>query len=99
MNRDIMFCFACGAEEPEYKVNGYLRECQECKARSVMTVMEMIDLIGDLKLKGLLPDSYLTDYSDEDFGAMELDFDDDAEDIRQAFKDAEKAYLEGFYDD
>jgi hypothetical protein len=94
-----MFCFSCGAEEPEYKVNGYLRVCGDCKESSVMTVMEMIELVGDLKLKGLLPISYLEDFTDEDFKAMELDFDDDADSIKRAYMDARKAYKEGLFDD
>ena len=71
-------CYKCGQEEPEYKVNGYKRDCMECGGMgSVLEVTEMIDLINDLFLRGLLSDQVVEDVVDEEYERTELDFDDD----------------------
>jgi len=71
-------CYKCGSEEPEYEVNGYKRDCLECGGMgSVLEVTEMIDLVNDLFLRGLLPEQLVEDVVDEDFEKLELNFDDD----------------------
>tara|TARA_R110000803_G_scaffold8609_5_gene27598 strand:+ start:539 stop:853 length:315 start_codon:yes stop_codon:yes gene_type:complete len=97
--KDTMFCFSCGVQEPKYTVSGHLRKCAECKSKSVMTVMEMIDLINDLKLKDLLPEAYLAEYSTEDFSLFSLDLEEEQQAVERAFKDARSDYVEEYYND
>lgn len=86
-----MYCFNCSVENPTHKIDGYVRVCDECGGRGVMTVMEMLDLLNDLQLKGLLPESMLADSSDTDYEALDLDFDNDT---TTAYADALTDFLE-----
>ena len=90
-----LYCYKCGVEDPEHEVNEYLRDCKSCGGDgSVMTLTELLDIVNDLQLKGVL--KYLGDYVDEEFDKPELDFDND-EAIRRAEEDAISAYLEDEY--
>ncbi len=91
------YCFKCGVEDPNYSVSGYDRNCSECGGRAcVLEVTEMLDLINDLNLKGLIPEGVLENVIDEDYSLEELDFDND-EDIKRAESDAFRDYLEDEY--
>lgn len=80
------YCFECGEEEPNFEVNGYKRNCLDCGGTgSVLQVTEMVDLVNDLRLRGLLPESLAENVVDEDFSVPELDFDND--DIDLDFED------------
>ena len=71
-------CFKCGQEDPQYKVNGYKRDCLECGGMgSVLEVTEMIDLVNDLYLRGLLPEQLVEDVVEEEYERAELNFDED----------------------
>ena len=87
-------CYKCGAENPEYVVVGYSRNCSECGGKaSVLEVTEMTDLINELYLKGLLPEGLVEDITDEDYNELELDFNDDS---LEAHEDAFMDYLEDY---
>ena len=86
-------CYKCGTKNPEHKVNKYKRDCMECGGMgSVLEVNELIDLVNDLDLRGLLPPRMVEDAIEEDFSLPELDFDADA---MRAEVDAYNDYLEG----
>jgi len=85
------YCYKCGTKNPESKVNEYKRDCMECGGMgSVLKVNELIDLVNDLDLRGLLPPRLVEDAVDEDFSPPELDFD---EDVIRAEMDAFNDYL------
>ena len=88
-------CYKCGAEDPEYEVVGYGRNCSECGGKaSVLEVTEMTDLINELYLRGLLPEGLLEDVTEEDYNELELDFNN--EDVAKANEDAFLDYLEDY---
>jgi len=93
MVEDIMYCYRCAEEDPEFTVVDSLRRCGKCGNDAVLSVEEMLDILNDLYLKGLLRSSYLTDYVDEEYEPEPLDFDVD-EDSYQV----EEASLEDFND-
>ena len=87
------YCYKCGEEEPEYRVSGYKRDCLLCGGEgSVLEVNEMIDLVNDLHLRGLLPDKMVEDVVDEEYDKLELNFDND--DVLRAELDAFRDYME-----
>jgi hypothetical protein len=79
-------CYSCGAEDPNYSIEEYQRVCEECGEPSVMTVEEVIDLLNDLRLKGLIKDAIMAEHIAEDYGLPELDFEEDSGDIERSFK-------------
>jgi hypothetical protein len=80
------YCYQCGEEEPRFEVEGYTRNCLECGGVGcVLEVNEMIDLVNDLFLRGLLSDSLVEDVVTEDYNVPELDFDND--NVRLEFGD------------
>ena len=88
-------CYKCGAEDPEYEVVGYNRNCSECGGKSsVLEITEMIDLINELYLRGLLPEGLVEDVTDEDYNELELNFNN--EDVAKANEDAFLDYLEDY---
>lgn len=88
-------CYKCGAEDPEYEVVGYSRNCSECGGKSsVLEITEMTDLINELYLRGLLPEGLVEDVTDEDYNELELNFNN--EDVAKANEDAFLDYLEDY---
>ncbi len=88
-------CYKCGAEDPEYEVVGYGRNCSECGGKaSVLEVTEIGDLVNELHLRGLLPEGLVEDVTDEDYNELELDFNN--EDVAKANEDAFLDYLEDY---
>ena len=86
-------CYKCGTKNPEHKVNKYKRDCMECGGMgSVLEVNELIDLVNDLELRGLLPPMLVENAIDIEFNPLELDFDDD---FIRAEMDAFNDYLDG----
>ena len=88
-------CYKCGAEDPEYVVVGYGRNFSECGGKaSVLEITEMTDLINELYLRGLLPEGFVEDVTDEEYNELELDF--NKEDLFKANEDAFLDYLEDY---
>jgi len=96
---DEFYCCGCGAESPEYKVVEYVRQCQECKGGYVLSVAEMIDVIKDLQLKGLLDNKFISDRTDEEYAEAELYLDEDEALISLAERDAYRDWLTDLYED
>jgi hypothetical protein len=87
-------CYKCGAEDPDYEVVGYGRNCSECGGKaSVLEITEMTDLLNELYLRGLLPEGFVEDVTDEEYNELELDFNND---LIEAHKDAFLDYLEDY---
>jgi len=92
-----LYCYHCGDEDPPYRVVEYMRDCESCGGKgSVMQVTELLDIINDLHMKGLL--EHLSDFVDEGYDIPELDF-DSAEAVTLAEADAMSVYLEEEYGD
>ena len=88
-------CYKCGAEDQEYEVVGYSRNCSECGGKaSVLEITEMTDLLNELYLRGLLPEGFVEDVTDEEYNELELDF--NKEDLFKANEDAFLDYLEDY---
>jgi len=86
---DVMYCYRCAEEDPEFTVVDSLRRCGKCGNDAVLSLQEMLDILNDLYLKGLLRSSYLTDYVDEDYEPEPLNFDVDEGDFRVEAADIE----------
>jgi|TARA_B110000908_G_scaffold27591_1_gene32420 hypothetical protein len=95
----LMICYSCGAVEPDYVVDDYQRVCAVCGEHSVMAVEEVIDLLNDLRLKGLIKDAIMTDYVDEDYDVKELDFEEGQAELEHSFKAFEKDYKDEYGED
>jgi len=54
----------------------------------------MTDLINELYLRGLLPEGFVEDVTDEEYNELELDF--NKEDLFKANEDAFLDYLEDY---
>ena len=50
----------------------------------MLTVNEMIDIINDLQVQGLLPSNFLSDRIEQQFQRGEIDLDDDLLSVEQA---------------
>jgi hypothetical protein len=59
----------------------------------VLEITEMTDLINELYLRGLLPEGFVEDVTDEEYNELELDFNDDS---LEAHEDAFLDYLEDY---
>lgn len=97
-NRSLI-CYSCGAEHPDYKVEKYQRVCAECGEPAVMTVEEVIDLLNDLRLKGLIKDAIMAEHIEEEYDVHELDFEDDQEAVEHSFRAFERDSMEEYGDD
>jgi len=93
----VKHCYVCGVEDPEYRVNGYLRDCINCGGRgSVLSLPELLDIVHEIKRRDLLGELSIEDHIDEDYNRAELDFDNE-NDITRAESDAMTSYLEDEY--
>jgi len=91
-------CYKCGAEEPEYEVVGYLRNCLECGGKeSVMEVTEILDYMNEQSLRGLINTKLVEDCIDEEYNELELDFNSDNYALAEA--DAMNDYLDDLEED
>jgi hypothetical protein len=61
-----------------------MKSCKICRDGAVLTVNEMIDVINDLQVQGLLPNNFLSDRVEQQFQRGEIDFDDDLLSVEQA---------------
>jgi hypothetical protein len=96
---DVKHCYVCGVEEPEYRVNGYLRDCLGCGGEgSVLSLHELLDIVNEIKRRGLLGELSIEDHIEEEYNKEELDFDNE-NDIIRAESDAMTSYLEEEYGD
>ena len=92
-------CYICGVEDPEYRVNGYLRDCLSCGGSgSVLSLFELLDIVHEIKRRGLLGELSMEDHIEEEYNKEELDFDNE-HDIIRAESDAMTTYLEEEYGD
>jgi len=99
MSEESLICYSCGAEGPEYEVVDYQRVCAVCGEPAVMTVVEVIDLLNDLRLKGLIKDAIMAEHVDEDYGVKELDFEEDQGELEHSFRAFEKDFKDEYGED
>ena len=59
----------------------------------MLEITEMTDLSNELYLRGLLPEGFVEDVTDEEYNELELDFNND---LMEAHKDAFLDYLEDY---
>ena len=97
-NKDAMYCYNCGADDPEFVVVRNSRVCNVCKVSCVMTITEMLDVVSDLSEAGLLPPSFITEHTDEEYDMPNLDFEEDQQDILRAEIDAYNDIINDFRD-
>ena len=91
-------CYKCGAEEPEYEVVGYLRNCLDGGGKeSVMEVTEILDYMNEQNLRGLINTKLVEDCIDEEYNELELDFNSDNYALAEA--DAMNDYLDDLEED
>ena len=81
---DTLYCISCGTCNPEYRIIKGMKYCKICRDGAVLTVNEMIDVINDLQVQGLLPSNFLSDRVEQQFQRGEIDFDDDLLSVEQA---------------
>lgn len=93
---DTLYCISCGTAGGEWKVRNGVRNCSGCEFGVLLGVNEMIDIINDLDIQGLLPDCFLEHRNEQSYTIDELDFDDDLTGIEQAI--AKEDALRDMYD-
>tara|TARA_R110000782_G_scaffold131731_5_gene223577 strand:+ start:151 stop:456 length:306 start_codon:yes stop_codon:yes gene_type:complete len=83
MDMDTPCCTSCGSSNGEYTVINYKKVCKLCSG-ILLSVNEMIDIINDLQIQGLLPEKFLDYRTEQVYSREELDFDDDLLSVENA---------------
>jgi hypothetical protein len=81
---DALYCMSCGTCNGEFKIIKYHRVCSLCRYGVLFTVNEVIDMVNDLQIQGLLPENFFSDRTEQTYNREELDFDDDLLSVEQA---------------
>ena len=78
---DTPVCISCGISNPDYRI---VKGMKTCRDGTILTVNELIDIVNDLQVQGLLPSNFLSDRVEQQFQRGEIDFDDDLLSVEQA---------------
>jgi len=81
---DTPVCISCGISNPDYRIVKGMKSCKTCRDGTILTVNELIDIVNDLQVQGLLPSNFLSDRVEQQFQRGEIDFDDDLLSVEQA---------------
>lgn len=79
-----LYCMSCGTCNGEYKIIKYDRVCSLCRYGVLFTVNEVIDMVNDLQVLGLLPENFLEYRTEQTYQREEIDFDDDLLSVEQS---------------
>ena len=80
---DTLYCISCGSSDGGYSIVKYTKVCKLCSG-ILLSVNEMIDIINDLQIQGLLPEKFLDYRTEQVYSREELDFDDDLLSVENA---------------
>ena len=81
---DTLYCISCGTCNGEFKIIQHTKHCKVCKQGVLLTVNEMIDIINDLQIQGLIPENFLEYRTEQTYQREEIDFDDDLLSVEQS---------------